>query len=79
MYTWYIHVYLYKRIFLRPVGSRFSTCTTSLVEQEWLDIELEREDGRWVYELELLDDAGVVREYLFDARTGLSLGFEIED
>jgi hypothetical protein len=50
-----------------------------LAEQEWLDIELEREDGRWVYELELLDDAGVVREYLFDARTGLSLGFEIED
>ena len=28
----YIHVmYVYKRIFLRPVGSRFSTCTPSLV------------------------------------------------
>ncbi|MDB9894275.1 peptidase M4 [Reinekea forsetii] len=50
-----------------------------LAEQEWLDIELERQDGRWIYELELLDAAGVVREYRFDARTGLSLGFEIED
>lgn len=55
------------------------TLHPELAEQEWLDIELEREDGRWIYELELLDAAGVVREYRFDARTGLSLGFEIED
>ena len=55
------------------------TLHPELAEQEWLDIELEREDDRWIYELELLDADGVVREYRYDARTGLSLGFEIED
>jgi hypothetical protein len=55
------------------------TLHPELAEQEWLDIELEREDNRWIYELELLDADGVVREYRYDARTGLSLGFEIED
>jgi len=50
-----------------------------LAALQWLDIELEREDGQWIYELELLDNAGVVREYRYDARTGLSLGFETED
>ncbi len=41
-----------------------------------LEAELEREQGRLVYELELVDEQGVVRELLFDAKTGESLGEE---
>lgn len=35
-----------------------------------LEAELERKQGRLVYELELVDEQGVVRELLFDAKTG---------
>ena len=41
-----------------------------------LEAELERESGRLVYELELVDEQGVVRELLFDAKTGEALGEE---
>lgn len=43
-----------------------------------LEVELERERGTWVYEVELLDAAGSVREMLFDARTGEFIGQEGE-
>lgn len=39
-----------------------------------LEAELENKSGRLVYELELVDEQGVVREMLFDARTGEALG-----
>ena len=35
-----------------------------------IDVELEREDGRWVYELEFIDERGHVREIEMDALTG---------
>jgi uncharacterized membrane protein YkoI len=35
-----------------------------------LEAELEREDGRYLYEIELLDDAGKVNKLFYDARTG---------
>ena len=35
-----------------------------------LDIELEREDQQIVYEVELLGEDGVVREFYINARTG---------
>jgi uncharacterized membrane protein YkoI len=35
-----------------------------------LESELEQKDGRYVYEVELVDDQGRVREIKFDARTG---------
>ena len=38
-----------------------------------LDSELDREDGRYVYELELLDEQGVVWELTYDAATGALL------
>jgi Peptidase propeptide and YPEB domain len=44
-----------------------------------LDIELEREDGRYVYELELLDERGVVWELEYDAATGTLLQRKRED
>ncbi len=41
-----------------------------------LEVELESEDGTLVYEIEILDEKGTVRELLFDARTGTPLGEE---
>ena len=35
-----------------------------------LESELEQKDGRYVYEVELVDDRGRVREVKFDASTG---------
>lgn len=35
-----------------------------------LEVELEYEDGSYIYELEFLDKKGIVREVKFDARTG---------
>lgn len=43
-----------------------------------LEAELEKEDGTWVYELELLDADGRVRELYYDAGTGERLP-EFED
>lgn len=45
---------------------------------ELLEVELEREDATWVYELELLDDDGRVYKLYYDARTGEHLP-EFED
>lgn len=41
-----------------------------------IDLELEYEQGRLVYELEVIDPQGVVREYLIDAKSGEWLGEE---
>jgi uncharacterized membrane protein YkoI len=48
-----------------------------LVAGELLDAELERDDGRWIYELEMLTPDGRVVELEFDAKTGELL--EMED
>ncbi len=44
-----------------------------------LEVELEEEDGRYVYELELLTAGGEVRELEIDARSGAVLQDEVED
>ena len=41
-----------------------------------LEVELEREDGRWFYELEILKDRSEVIELKYDAETGQYLGTE---
>lgn len=41
-----------------------------------LEVEFEREDGRWVYELEILKERGEVVELLYDAATGEFLGID---
>ena len=41
-----------------------------------IGVELEHEHGRLVYEIELLDERGRVRELLFDAADGQYLGEE---
>jgi uncharacterized membrane protein YkoI len=38
-----------------------------------LDVEFERDDGRYVYELEVLDDRGTVWKLKYDATTGALL------
>jgi uncharacterized membrane protein YkoI len=43
-----------------------------------LEAELEDKSGRLVYELELVDEQGVVRELLFDAKTGEALGEDLK-
>jgi len=50
-----------------------------LLGQRVLEAELEREHGRLVYELELLDDAGRVHERVYDALTGQPLNGSGED
>jgi uncharacterized membrane protein YkoI len=43
---------------------------------EVVDVELEREDGRWVYEFKIVDDKGWLREVYVDAQTGEILSRE---
>ena len=52
----------------------------TLSNKPWriLEVELERENGRLVYEVEVIDEQGRVRELLFDARSGELLGEESE-
>ncbi|MDX9875108.1 MAG: PepSY domain-containing protein [Spongiibacteraceae bacterium] len=43
-----------------------------------LDVELERDDGRLIYEIEVLTTQRIVRELEFDARDGRLLNDEVE-
>ena len=44
-----------------------------------IEIELERDDGRWVYELELVSPQGRLYEMEIDAASGLVLDVEHEE
>ncbi|MEW8428178.1 MAG: peptidase M4, partial [gamma proteobacterium symbiont of Ctena orbiculata] len=44
-----------------------------------LELELERKRGRYLYEVELLDEQGAVWEFKIDALTGEILQRELED
>jgi uncharacterized membrane protein YkoI len=44
-----------------------------------LEVELEKEHGRYIYEIELLDDQGKVWEMEIDAENGEILKTELED
>ncbi len=44
-----------------------------------IETELEEESGRYIYELEIVDDEGKVMEIKVDATTGEPLGIEAED
>lgn len=50
------------------------------IQSRWpgrvIETELEREDGRYVYEIELLGNDGHVYEFEYDAVTGQRLEFE---
>ena len=44
-----------------------------------LEIELEFEGGRYVYELELLDDSGIIWELYYDAQSGKLIKKKVDD
>ena len=44
-----------------------------------LDLDLERDDGRIIYEMEVIDDDGRIREIEIDAVSGEWISEEIED
>lgn len=44
-----------------------------------IEVDLDRDDGIWVYELEVLDERGRAWELEFDARTGRLIKRERED
>lgn len=44
-----------------------------------LDLELEREHGRIIYEIEMIDEQGLIRKFELDAATGELLQEEIND
>ena len=44
-----------------------------------LEVEIERKKGRLIYEIEIVDEQGVVNEYVFDASTGVFLNEKVED
>jgi len=44
-----------------------------------LEVELETKSGKVVYEIEMLGDDGIVREFIIDARTGVLLHSKQDD
>ena len=44
-----------------------------------IEVELERKKGQLIYEIEQVDDQGVVKEFIFDAKTGDLLKEEVDD
>ncbi len=44
-----------------------------------LEAELESEDGKVIYEVEIVNDAGEIREFEIDAQSGKILSSELED
>jgi len=58
--------------------SRIMSLALTAVPGEVLEVELEREHGRLVYEIEILARSGRVRKVILDARTGAVLGVEDE-
>jgi uncharacterized membrane protein YkoI len=44
-----------------------------------IEVELERDDGRWIYELELVSPEGRLYEMEIDAASGTVLEVEQED
>lgn len=53
------------------------------VRQEYpgrvIEIELEEENGRYIYELEIVDDEGIVWDIELDARSGELIKREVDD
>jgi uncharacterized membrane protein YkoI len=51
---------------IQPIA-RILEAAARAVPGEVIEVELEREQGRWVYELEVITPGGRVREVLLDA------------
>ena len=44
-----------------------------------IEVELEQKKGRLVYEIEQIDNEGIVREFIFDATDGRLLKEKVDD
>lgn len=44
-----------------------------------LEVEIERKAGLLIYEIEIVDEQGVVKEFVFDASNGDLLNEKVED
>ena len=49
------------------------------IQGQILEVELEREHGKLIYEIEIINDQNSIIELLFDAKTGQLLNSEPED
>ena len=49
------------------------------VPGEIVEIELEREKDRWIYEVEIIDETGRMRDVLVDAKNAEIIGTEADD
>ena len=59
--------------------SRVLALAQRAVSGEVLEVELERDDGRLVYEIEILARDGHIRTVELDARTGALIDLDMED
>lgn len=44
-----------------------------------LEVDLEEKEGRYLYEIELVDTIGEVRKFYFDAKTGAQLEGKLKE
>lgn len=62
---------------IRPLDQVLAAAGRALVG-EIVGVELEHEDGRWIYEIKVVDSGGKLVELLFDAKTAALVGSETE-
>lgn len=70
--------HLYEQGKIRPLEEILQSAR-QLFPGKVLEVELEREKGRLVYELEILDSNGVVKEIYIDAASGKILSTKEDD
>ncbi len=62
-----------------PLEKILDTTRTVLPKGKILEIEFKDRSGKYFYEIEVLDQAGTVKELVFDARSGRLLKTKLED
>ena len=60
---------------IRPLAEIY-TLVRPRIDGEIVETELEREDGRWVYEIKYISRSGRMRELYIDAKTGKTIKTE---
>lgn len=64
---------------IMPLSTLLDAVDTRYPLAQILEVELDRDDGRYVYEIELITRDGVVRELTLDAASAAILHDEIDD
>jgi len=63
---------------IRPLGEILAAVEREFVG-EVVKVELDRDDGRWIYEIRLLTRRGAVLKLVYDARHAVLIGAEGRD